>query len=229
MTSYHLQQLNNQQLQELSSRMKQVRLIILTISIVISISSAQEGGHDQPPDGGGDSNGGGVDNNGNGQGGNGSGFEQGFNRGIKPYSYGYNTGVKPYSYNFYQPLGGKKTEQQSGGEEDNADGKESTLKAKLNGFSDLIISENQRSNNQVPQAGAVYDEPDQDSNQDNDQKDDNNQGEENSTDQSNDSNDSNEESNDNNEVESDNNDRNSLPPSPSPDPNYSPPNPNPGT
>lgn len=35
------------------------------------------------------------------------GFTQGFNQGVKPYSYGYNTGIKPYAYDFYQPMGGK--------------------------------------------------------------------------------------------------------------------------
>lgn len=43
------------------------------------------------------------------------GFTQGFNQGVKPYSYGYNTGIKPYSYNFYQPYGGKPQVVEQGG------------------------------------------------------------------------------------------------------------------
>lgn len=213
--------------------------VILILSILISLTSGQEGGHDQPPDneqGSGD----GKPKEGE------EGYQQGFNRGIKPYSYGYNTGVKPYSYNFYQPLGGNKTEQHSGGEEEN--GKEtfinetsliSSRESKIhNEHSDrkkvlvkdnLIQSENRRNEVQPRIPGAVYDDepeeqpPEQpaeeeggdgDINQDNDQKESDNEGEE-------DNNHANQEAN--NESDQNNQDPNEhhspperLPPSPSP-------------
>ena len=176
------------------------QLSLLLLSILISVTTGQEGGHDQPPDGGNDHEKNSGNSSGNGSDGKAEdGYSQGFNRGIKPYSYGYNTGVKPYSYNFYQPLGGKKQETRDGGEEDN-NGKEIILiknRTQLNRknisrsksnetknllpspddrFTDLIRSENEK-RNQVLKPGAVYDdEHNQNSNQDpNDQNQDSDQ------------------------------------------------------